>query len=894
MTGSVVNISPLTSTAAATAANTTRKGILYPTGKAFILKTDGNGYVDTSGIIFDGITDQFVQTNVEGYYFNEISGSRSNDYINLQGVVDLKGGTAMNVNVLTHLARARTINLARANCPVPAVNTTPAAACTLTSAQFLSARTIAEQEVLAAFNIPSAAISGFKSFADMNITNISKSTLISPPADGDNVLLAISGLIMQIGANGSGVTQFVNDLEADLSTDGKVDSTDLKNQILQASATVNFSVVADNMNNFYKTSNFSSLSLRNWVDPSGGVNGVISRLSEYYELNIGSSNPAKNSKVFNTAALNGRCLNLVSTNATSSVMVGTTSVTSFPYLVPSGPAAVNFNITSTPTGLNGQTKLTSFAPVNGSCNPSSQVGLIGVYFFSATPGNLNLFATKFISDFAKCFNLTATARVTAIDSSNQYIPNATAVNALCSPLSGAPSKDFLNNGYTFGQNYFYLLTDGSMTKTARIVGMNVIDYVVTNSNQKFARINFTYFDRFNRKGSIFVNAMQDPTWSSATNGGWYNVGNQQPVDINLMVGMRKYTSIPLAGGSNTSPRNTGEVRVRYNSAFLPSINANGPGMVLNGKPLTAVKVNGPGLPDAGLVYIPPIQQGQESFDFGNMLGALPNPAIAAEGQTRCGLTPQKVSGIWTPAPRVNCGLNWIGMTNWVANTSPATAAAIASPTATVACPANTAGQVSQQCVWGSIFLPYNTAALMTAGTEYTFRLYYNNETSPTYTYSKRLRTSAPDLTKAHLDSWVNLDMVGSASLVAAMGQANTFVNPFESFKPLPNETSKYLSWTGQVMNSVEISNINTNLQLPQTPRATPGDAVARGLSYGTLNPQLGADGVPVEMQYSTVNSQTGLPNTAAPVTPLRILSLGYRTWNGSWKSHDYQFETDKR
>jgi hypothetical protein len=234
------------------------------------------------------------------------------------------------------------------------------------------------------------------------------------------------------------------------------------------------------------------------------------------------------------------------------------------------------------------------------------------------------------------------------------------------------------------------------------------------------------------------------------------------------------------------------------------------------------------------------------------------------------------------------------MTNWVANTSPATAAAIASPTATVACPANTAGQVSQQCVWGSIFLPYNTAALMTAGTEYTFRLYYNNETSPTYTYSKRLRTSAPDLTKAHLDSWVNLDMVGSASLVAAMGQANTFVNPFESFKPLPNETSKYLSWTGQVMNSVEISNINTNLQLPQTPRATPGDAVARGLSYGTLNPQLGADGVPVEMQYSTVNSQTGLPNTAAPVTPLRILSLGYRTWNGSWKSHDYQFETDKR
>lgn len=896
LNGSVVNVSPLTFTAAATVAGTARKGILYPTGKSFILKTNGTGFVDTSGIVFD-TTDQFVQTNVEGYYFNEISGSRSTDYINLQGVVDLKGGTAMNVNVLTHLARARTVNLARANCAVPASSATASTSCTLTTAQFRTARLQAEQEVLTAFNIPSAAISDFTSFADMNISNIASSTLISPSKDSDNVLLAISGLIMQIGANGSGVTQFVNDLEADLSTDGRVDSVDLKNQILQASSTVNFSVVANNMNNFFKTSNFSSLNLRKWVDPSGGVNGVIDRLSEYYALNVGVANPSKTSKVFNTAALNGLCLNLVSTAATSSVQVGSTTVSSFPYLVPTGTTAVNISITSTPTGLNGNTKLTAFAPVNGACNLNSQNGLIGVYFFSATPGNLNLFATQFISDFAKCFNLTSTARVKAIDSTNQYIPNVTAVDALCSPLAGAPSLSFLNNGYTAGQQYFYLLTDGSMTKTARITGMNVIDYVVTNNQQKFARINFTYVDRYYRKGNIFVNAMQDPTWnvSSASAGGWYNVGNQHPADINLMVGMRKFTSIPLVGGGNAN-RNTGEVRVSYKSAFLPIINSNGPGTVLsNGKVLTAVKVNGPGLPDAGLVYIPPLQKGQETFDFSNMLGNLPNPAIAASGQPRCGVTPQYVNGTWTPAPGVNCPLNWIGQTNWVVNTSPATAAAMITPAATTTCPANSAGQVSQQCAWsGSIFLPYNTAALMTAGTEYRFSLYYNNETSPTYTYSKRLLTSAPDLTKAHQEAWVNLDMVGTASLVTAMSQPVTVVNPFEAFKPVAGETSKYLSWTGQVMNSIEISNINTNLHLPQNPRATPGDAVGRGLSYGTLNPQLGADGVPVEMQYSTIDYTTGLPITTGTITPIRTLSLGYRTWDNSWKTHDYVFETPKR
>ena len=894
MTGSQVDISPLTFTTAATAVGTLRKGILYPTGKDFVVKTDGKGYVDISGVVFDGATDQFVQTNVEGYYFNEISGSRSSDYIALQGVVDLKGGTAMNVNILTHLARARTIALARANCPVPANSTTASTACTLTTAQFKAARVQAEQEVLAAFNIPAAVIANFTSFADLNIANIASSSLVSPPTDGDTMLLAVSALVMQIGANGSGVNQFVNDFEADLAADGKLDSTDLKNQILQASSVVNFSVVANNMNAFYKSSNYSSLSLRNWVDASGGVNGVINLMTEYYALNVGTSTPSKTSKVLNTAAFNGRCLNLVSTSATSSAVIGTTTVTSFPYLVPAGTTPINITITSAPSGLSSQSKLTTFAPTGGTCSVSSQEGLTGLYFFSASPSNLNLFATQFISDFAKCFNLTSTARVITVDSTNQYIPNATAVNALCTPLSGAPSVSFLNNGYTFGQNYFGMLTDGSMTKTARIVGMNVIDYFVANNNQKYAKINFTYVDRYDRKGNFIVSAMQDPTWSTVTAGGWYNVGNQHPADVAMYVGTRKFTTIPLVGGGNTT-RSTSELRVKYQSAFLPLIDANGPGTVLSdGKVLTAVKVNGPGLPDAGLVYIPPMQKGQDYFDYSNMQGALPNAAIPAAGQPRCGVTPQLVNNTWTPVAPVNCSLNWIGQTNWVPITTPATAPTLITPTATVACPANSAGQVSQQCVWGGNNLPYNTAALMTVGTEYTFRLYYNNQTTPTFTFAKRLLTSAPDLTKAHLDNWVNLDMVGTASLVAAMAQPTSAVSPFEAFRPVAGETSKYLSWTGQVMNSVEIGSINTSLQLAQGPRATPGDGVGRGLTSGTLYPQLGADGVPVEMQYSTMDPTTGLPATSGTVTPYRVISLGYRTFDYSWKTHDYLFETAKR
>jgi hypothetical protein len=94
------------------------------------------------------------------------------------------------------------------------------------------------------------------------------------------------------------------------------------------------------------------------------------------------------------------------------------------------------------------------------------------------------------------------------------------------------------------------------------------------------------------------------------------------------------------------------------------------------------------------------------------------------------------------------------------------------------------------------------------------------------------------------------------------------------------------------MNSVEVSSINTNLQRAHYPRATPSDSVARGYNYGTLAPQLDQDGVSLEMQWTGSTNADGSPNMSqSPLNVYRNLSLSLRTWDGSWKSQDFQIET---
>jgi len=917
--GSTVTLNTLTDTSPnpAAAASSATKPFLAPSGKSFTLETDSTGTFDSTALTFSA-TEKFIQANVEGYFFDEITGLRSDDYIALRGVVDITT-QKLQINILTDLAKARTVKLARdqvALCKITTAATANVAAvlsadCSLTSAEFTLARTQAEKEVLQAFNIPIRLLGDtFTSFANMNFKNIANTGFLSSSAPSDQVLLALSALVVQIGKDGAGITEFINAFEADLAADGRLDDADLKAQISRASSTVNFLMVARNMNAYYKSTKYVAADLQKWVDPSGGVNGVIAAQTEYYNMDTTKTTATYTTSPMSVTGLgNGTCLAMSTVNATSQLIatVGTT-ITTVPsntsYFIPAG-VKPNLQLSSKPNSLNGQAKVMMWDATSNTaagCTITATTVQTGIYFFAATPSNLNLFATKFISDFAKCFNLTATNRVKSVDLSNPDIPAVTNVDDLCKPLAGSATKEYVNNGYKSGQQYYYLLADGGMTKTAKVTAMDVIDYYVGRDGQQVARILFTYMDRYNKKGVMPVYVTQDSSLTSTDTAGWYNTGNQQPIDINLMVGQRKYVSIPLKTADKavtkdapavSGTKTLANIRVRYQSAFLPAINSKGPGTVLaNGSRLSAVVITGPGLPTEGLVYIPPLQSGQVNFDFSNLTGTLPGNTPANQ-QPRCGYTPQfiTVPGVPASAPsttvltpsKSSCELNWVGQTTW-ATPFPATP---------------TPPKLVTTQPTGSIWLPNNAWNLMTAGTEYLFKLYYGTSTTPTYTYTKRLNTSMPDLTKADSETWVILDNVGGVSLKSAVETAGTTPNPFEAFRPQPGQTSMKVTWAGQVQNSIEISSINTNLQMAHYPRATPGDSVARGYAEGTLVPQLNQDGVEREMQWTAnVDDTTQQPVTGTGLTTdmtlqlSRTISMSYRTWDGSWKSQDYLFLTN--
>lgn len=866
--------------------------VLSQTGKSFTLETNNQGVFDSSSLAFAS-TENLMQVSVEGYYFDEISGLRSSDQIALRGIIDVSK-TQLNVNILTDLSRARIVKLARTLCPTPA--STAPTACVLTSAQLSTIIEQAEREVLQAFNVPVALLgSPQKRFADMNFKNIADTSLVTAPRPEDQLLLAISALVMQIGQEGSGVTEFTNAFEADLEADGVLNTSELKERIARASATVNFSQVARNMNAFYKTNKYASVDLQKWVDPSGGVVGVIAGQSDFYNLTPTTFNKIYTSaeQTFKASGVNGSCLQLVSSNASSSLKVVGTATTTTPntstrsaaVYVPKD-ATVKLSINSTPTSLSGQARViasdapalpTTAAPNPCPVNVETVPAFVGVYYFAATPPGLNNFANKFIADFAKCFNLTVTNRVRATDLSNPDIPEVTEINDVCKPLAGSPSLSYLHNGYNAGQLWYWMLSDGAMTKTARITEMDVTDYFVSTEGQPVALVRFSYVDRFNRKGSTLVVARQEGSMTNDTSG-WYNTGNRQPVDINLMVGVRKYTSLPI---KLTTDRPLTHVKIKYNSAFLPIIRAVGPGMTLqNGTKLTAVKVTGPGLPAAGLVYVPPLQKGQTDFDFSNMEGTLPDGR--PENQLkRCGWQPVATNGVW-PAVPASCPLNWIATSGW---TAPSTVPTAATKMSDLLYPAPAPG--FGNTFSSGISLPTNGASLMTKGTEYLFSLYYGNSTTPQYEYYKRLLTSVPTFAEAHASNWVNLENVGTVNIRNLTG-----TNAFESLRPVANQTTLDISWQGQVMNSVEVASINTNLQRAHYPRATPGDSVARGLNYGTLAPQLDQDGVSLEMQWTGATNTDGTPKlTESPLNLSRTISLSLRTWDNSWKSQDYIIQT---
>jgi len=237
-----------------------------PNGLEYTFSTSNNlGNFNPSGITFGS---RYLSTVAQGYYFNEITGLQSTDLVSLSGVSQIGAGqdTTINVNTLSSMAFNRTLSLAKAK----------------TVATFAAARAQAQKEVLKAFYIYNGTqiLSGTKVNKVLQPANLTALDLSQNRA-ADQMLAAISGVVMTAGVTGSGVNALLGMASLDLSDDGLLNNSpnyarSVNTLLCSAAASTNFEAVAANLNSIYGTT-YQTTDLSQWVDTSGCVDQVINK-----------------------------------------------------------------------------------------------------------------------------------------------------------------------------------------------------------------------------------------------------------------------------------------------------------------------------------------------------------------------------------------------------------------------------------------------------------------------------------------------------------------------------------------------------------------------------------------------------------------------------------------
>ena len=289
-------------------------------GKSYTFQTiDNFGTFNTSNVPFGS---PYLMTTAQGYYFNELTGAPSNDIVFLRGLsnIDINQDEKINVNILSSFTKNRTLSLASST--------------NVGRLSFTDARGLSQRELLQNFYIynyqdllGNRVVGGIKQPTSFTALDLSSQRV------GDQILAALSGVVMRITQLGVSLNTFLSEVENDLTDDGILNATSTQSIItatttysnLNATSTrdlfcaafksTNFNVVASNLNKFYKT-NYQSTDLSQWVDSSGCVDKVIDKFK--YSSTDGKQGYASMSPYYIVSSDDiGQCLTLNSNTENS-------------------------------------------------------------------------------------------------------------------------------------------------------------------------------------------------------------------------------------------------------------------------------------------------------------------------------------------------------------------------------------------------------------------------------------------------------------------------------------------------------------------------------------------------------------------------------------------------
>lgn len=194
------------------------KNDLSQTGKTFntqILDNKGSFEINNIELISN-----YISLRADGFYFNEILGERSNSQITLYALSDISDKTTINVNILSHLEKARVEYLI------------------LQGIEFQEAKKQAQTDILKIFKLSPISIE------PSELLNISKD------GEGNAILLAIS-LILQGNRSEGELSELLSNISADIKTDGILNSTTLGTQLINQAMYLDTSAIRNNLENRY-------------------------------------------------------------------------------------------------------------------------------------------------------------------------------------------------------------------------------------------------------------------------------------------------------------------------------------------------------------------------------------------------------------------------------------------------------------------------------------------------------------------------------------------------------------------------------------------------------------------------------------------------------------------
>jgi hypothetical protein len=440
-----------------------------------------------------------------------------------------------------------------------------------------------------------------------------------------------------------------------------------------------------------------------------------------------------------------------------------------------------------------------------------------------------------------CFRLEVSQRVLATDATLPASQGGPMITQVAPECEDVVHDNYLHNGYLAGQQFYGLMNDANMTGAAFSLP-DVLRYIedASAADHDRAIVNIRYVDRNGNAGNIITIAQKVPGHpeNAARGTEWWLVGNQQPIDSSIQPTIRRREQ--LAPNPGTAPFASATAS-RFESGINIFVNKDGP----NSTGMRAVRVRGPGLPPAGLVY------------------TRPDPALVLS-QTWMNI--RRKDGNTDPAaatPSASVGNIFILQR---------TAGISGSDATTVRAQPNAGNSNNTQFINWAHPLDYGVApgtpdfiefGALRAQSLYAFEVFYDGETTPRYSFNKSLQQPVVPATRAAALQWVDLASATRAYLDPAHALA-------------ASQTSITLNWTANpYAETIASAGVYTGVGANPVNQGLVG--VARGATTATANAPV-SQGVTVPF-----------PALANDGSSYRQIQLRYRTLNGSYKDSFTQF-----